>query len=192
MSSVDTGTVLVIAGKPDAGSFVRAAMRGSVSRVTRAESMQEARRLIGAGKASLMVAFMPLTDGGLDEIIEIEERKSVPSVILVGPEMYEEALYRTRRRRIFVLAYPARKSVLAQTVNILMADQEQIAKIVKERDALREKLADQTVINRAKLLLIEGGMSEDEAHHHIEHLAMDKGITKRKAAELVIAENRRS
>ena len=184
-----TGTVLVISAKEDAGTFVKTSLHSNVSRVIRAGGITEAKKKISAEGVDLLIVFMPLPDGsGIEEIMELERRRSVPAVILTGPDLYAEAVYRTRGHRIYVLSYPAKKSMLAQTVNVLAAGQAQIRKLMKERDSLQEKLADQTVINRAKLLLIErDGLTEDEAHHLLERAAMDKGITKRKAAESILA-----
>ena len=50
-----------------------------------------------------------------------------------------------------------------------------------------EKLEEIRRVNRAKLLLISNeNLSETEAHHRIEKLAMDNGITKITAADLII------
>ena len=49
------------------------------------------------------------------------------------------------------------------------------------------KLDDFRIVNKAKWLLIEHeGMSEADAHKYVEKSAMDAGITKRLAAQIII------
>lgn len=184
----EPGTVLVIAEKQEACTFVKSAISSFVRKIEWVPGMPEAKKKIASERILLLVIFLPLSDGGgIDDAVEVADRKSIPSVILVGTEIYPQTVYRARGRRIYVLAYPAKKSILAQTVNILFNSQVQLYQLIRERDALQEKLADLSVINRAKLVLVEKkGLTEDEAHHQVEHVAMDRGITKRKAAEYLL------
>ena len=43
-----------------------------------------------------------------------------------------------------------------------------------------------TVVSRAKIKLVEQGMTEEEAHEHIIREAMNSGLTKRQVAEDII------
>lgn len=55
---------------------------------------------------------------------------------------------------------------------------------------LDEKMAEIRTISRAKILLVEKkGMTENEAHKHIEKQAMNLCITKLEVANKIISEN---
>ncbi len=57
----------------------------------------------------------------------------------------------------------------------------------KKADKAQSRLDSIRIVNKAKWLLIENeGMSEAEAHKHVERAAMDAGITKKLAAQLII------
>ena len=48
-------------------------------------------------------------------------------------------------------------------------------------------MAEIRLVNKAKWALIEKkGMTEEEAHKYIEHMAMDERITRKEAAEKVL------
>ena len=42
------------------------------------------------------------------------------------------------------------------------------------------------VVSRAKIMLVEKGMSESEAHEYIIREAMNRGLTKRQVAEDIV------
>ena len=53
---------------------------------------------------------------------------------------------------------------------------------------IEEKMAEIKIVNRAKWVLIDRyGLSEPDAHRYIEKNAMDNGISKRAAADRIIA-----
>lgn len=70
-----------------------------------------------------------------------------------------------------------------------MTEQEQIRELETENARLREKLAAEKTVCRAKCLLVEHrGFSEPEAHRYIEKEAMDRQATRRSVAECIIEE----
>ncbi len=186
----EQGAILVIAEKKEAYTFLKSALEQTYREILHAAGMSEAKTRIGSEKVCMVFIFTPLSTGnGVEEAKEFIDRRGIPSVIIAGNDIYPEIVYRTQGRQIFVLTYPAKKGLILQTANILCECQRQLKRVMAERDRLQEKLADMSVINRAKLCLIERRqLKEDEAHHYIEKLAMDKGLTKRKAAELVLEE----
>ena len=61
----------------------------------------------------------------------------------------------------------------------------------KKQRTVEDKMAEIRLVNKAKWALIEKkGMSEDEAHKFIEHLAMNQRITRREAAEIILIDNK--
>ena len=184
----EPGSILVVSEKPEISDLLKNALGGFVRKISHVKNMNEARRKIMQERIFLLLLFSsPSENTGIDDVIELADRKLIPSVLTVAPEIYPQTVYRAKGRRIYVLTYPIKKGMLIQTVNILYESQMQLYKMMLERDRLQEKLTDMSVISRAKLLLIEKtGMTEEEAHHTLEKDAMDAGITRRKAAEYVI------
>ncbi len=186
----EPGSILVVSEKDETYTFLKTALSTYFKHIIRATSIAQAKHKLGKERIFLVFIFSPLSDGsGLSDVKAIVDQKSVPAVYVVNAEIYPDTVYRSRGRRIYVLSYPLRKGMLIQTTNFLYETQLQLYKMMKERDQLQEKLSDQMLINRAKLVLIEQkGLSENEAHHYIEKVAMDKSLTKRKAAELILSE----
>ena len=59
----------------------------------------------------------------------------------------------------------------------------------REISALEEKLSEQKILSRAKLILIEKQkMTEDSAHKYIQQQAMNRRLTQREIAEEIIGE----
>ena len=184
----EPGVILVVSEKEEFFRFLKSALTGSGRQIEYAAGLTEAMKKISQERIFLLFLCSPFQTGsGVEEAVLLSERKMIPSVLVVNAEIYPETLYRTRNRRIYVLTYPVRKSMVLQTVSILYESQMQIYRLMKERDQLQERLTDLTVINRAKLILIQKeGLTEEEAHRALEKDAMDAGITKRKAAEYLI------
>lgn len=68
-----------------------------------------------------------------------------------------------------------------------MTEQERIHELEQENARLKEKLATEKLVCRAKCLLVEArGCTEPEAHRYIEKAAMDKQETRRAVAERLI------
>ena len=83
---------------------------------------------------------------------------------------------------------PATARVVKRGVRLLCALLDKLKKSEKKVLTLEEKMDEIRVVNRAKWKLIEEkGMSEDDAHKYIGKLAMDKCITRREAAEEILA-----
>ena len=187
MSYEEAGAVLAVAGKQEAFAFIKSALSPRFRRILHAASASEARQCVGRERVMLAFLFTPLGDeSGIDAAFELEERKGIASVLVVKPEIYQDVVYKARDHRVFILTYPAQKGILLQTANLLHQTQIQLYKAMMERDELKMRISDLAVISRVKCLLVEKrNMTESDAHHYIEKKAMDRGLTKRKAAEVI-------
>lgn len=65
----------------------------------------------------------------------------------------------------------------------------QIKELSKENKKLNKKLEESNIINKCKRLLINNGMTEDEAHKHILRYAMDNHIDKMEACNRLLTTN---
>ena len=59
-------------------------------------------------------------------------------------------------------------------------------KLRKQVRTLEDKMEELKLVSRAKIVLVERGMSEKEAHEYIIREAMNSGLTKRQVAEDII------
>ncbi len=70
-----------------------------------------------------------------------------------------------------------------------MTERERIRELEAENGRLRERLATEKLVCRAKCLLVEHrGLSEGEAHRRIEKEAMDRQETRRTVAQRIVEE----
>ena len=184
----DTGLALVITDKNEHFTFIKSALSGYFSGIIQLRSLGEAVMRTDQRHIGAVFAFLPFTDGrSVDEAVNFAEKRTAPLCILVSAELYPDTVYRVKGRYAFVLSWPVQAGILVQTANILASSGAYVARISAERDRLQDKLTDMSVINRAKLLLVEKKRyTEEQAHHALEKAAMDRGISKRKAAEYVL------
>ena len=59
-------------------------------------------------------------------------------------------------------------------------------KLRKQVRSVEEKMEELKIVSRAKIVLVERGMSEKEAHEYILKEAMNSGLTKRQVAQDII------
>jgi response regulator NasT len=88
---------------------------------------------------------------------------------------------------IMLLQKPITKPVLLSAIALMQAVQIRLRNLREEKFQLQRKLDDLKLVDRAKLVLIQRlGMTEAQAHRHLEKQAMDQQITKREAATNVL------
>lgn len=77
--------------------------------------------------------------------------------------------------------------MLLRAVSWMVSTRERLRRLEKRVLPLEEKMEEIRLVNRAKWLLIsELKMTEPDAHHYIEHQAMDRCVSKRSVAEDII------
>jgi response regulator NasT len=70
---------------------------------------------------------------------------------------------------------------------LLLSFRVKIKKLESKADKLQQKLEDDRLVSRAKILLVERlKMSEQDAHHYIEKMAMDRCVKKTTIANDII------
>lgn len=89
---------------------------------------------------------------------------------------------------ILTLSKPLSKEIVLQSLLLLSATHERLARAEDEKAALSAKIEELRLINRAKCVLIDQlRMSEADAHHYIEKQAMDRCISRRAMAEKILS-----
>ena len=102
-------------------------------------------------------------------------------------DVYEEIVHKTAPHGVFIIRKPASASVISQSLSLLISARERLRAVEKKAGKAESKLDELRVVNKAKWLLIDNeDMSENDAHKTIEKAAMDAGITKKQAAQIII------
>ncbi len=108
-------------------------------------------------------------------------------LLIVREEFYSETFDLVCQSGVYVLPKPTSRQMVMHSFDWLESTRERLRGFEKKTLSAEEKLEEIRRVNRAKLLLIsKEGLTETEAHHRIEKLAMDNGITKITAADLII------
>lgn len=155
--------------------------------VARASSTGEARRLLVSQQYDILVINTPLPDDfGLDLALDYAD-SPMCIMLMVKDEIYAEVSYKVEDAGIVTISKPSTKQVVYSSMKLLSAMVSKLRRLEKKTRTLEEKMADMRMINHAKWLLIDKKkISEQEAHHMIEHHAMDRRISKREAAREII------
>lgn len=135
-----------------------------------------------------VVVSVPLrSEFGLDYVAAVSKKTAAPVIVLARADIAEDVQSRIRFTGAFVLSKPFTKSGLQQTLRMAVFAKEDINRLERENSELQGRLDDARVINRAKCCLIQYlNLTEEQAHKHIQKMAMDTRRTQREVAEDVL------
>ena len=147
-----------------------------------------ARRCILERTYDLIVIDTPLSDEIGDGLALDIAEKSNSSVLLITPrELYDELTESLTDHGIMVVAKPFPTGSLDKSIRYLTSLQNRIHALEKRNLTTMEKMEELRIVSKAKVLLVEKkNMTEDEAHRYIGKMAMDNGVSRRRAAEELI------
>jgi two-component system, response regulator PdtaR len=132
---------------------------------------------------------MPVLDG-ISAAERIAEERVAPVLILTAFSQRELV---ERAREAGAMAYlvkPFSKSDLVPAIEMAVSRYSEIISLEAEVADLTERLETRKLVDRAKgILQTSFGMSEPDAFRWIQKTSMDKRVTMRDVAELVIAEH---
>ncbi|MBO4408820.1 MAG: ANTAR domain-containing protein [Clostridiales bacterium] len=148
-----------------------------------------ARRKILDREYDCLIINTPLKDEfGIDFALDTAADSNTGILLLVKSEIYDEVVDKTDTAGILTVSKPTSKTVIKQSLNLLLATRERIRKIEKKNRSFEEKMKEIKAVNHAKWLLIENeGLNEAEAHKFIEKEAMNKRLTRMELASSIIA-----
>ena len=171
-------------GKERFGELLR--MYG-FSDIASAESGAEARRMMSECEYDIVIINTPLTDEFGHELALHAAEKASGTILLVKNEIFDEVCSRVEDSGVLTISKPVSRQLFYQTAKLIIAQNGRLANLERENRKLLTKLQEQTVISRAKCVLIEVlHMTESQAHHYIEKQSMDMRTTKAGTAEDII------
>ena len=135
----------------------------------------------------IVIVNAPLPDENGVRFAADCSKGSCAVLLFVREEYYAETFDLVCQAGVYTLPKPTTRPMIMQAFDWLESTRERLKQFEKKTLSAEEKLEEIRRSNRAKLLLIsKEGLTEDEAHHRLEKLAMDNGISKLTAADLII------
>ena len=124
---------------------------------------------------------------GLNYTAEAAKRTTGCIILLAKTDIAEDVRGRIGFTGAYVLERPFPKAALIQTLRIAMQAKDNILRLERENARLSGQIDDMKLIDRAKCLLIQYlNMTEEQAHSHIQKLAMDSRRRQREVAEDIL------
>ena len=156
--------------------------------VTAVKSADEARRRLLGGSYDLVLVNTPLPDElGTRLAMDACSGSDAAVLLLVGSERYREVCAQATEHGVLTLSKPTSSQLLACSLQALCALRERLRRLGEKQATVEDKIQEIRLVNRAKWVLIQQqGLSEEEAHRHIEKAAMDRRISRREAAQRIL------
>lgn len=148
----------------------------------------EARRRLAAQEYDLAIVNTPLRDEfGADLACHIAETTTTGVILLVKEHCAEQIGEKVEPSGVFVLEKPISRTVFRYTMRMMSTMERRLQMLKAENLRLHHKFEQMRLISRAKLVLMQNlKMTEEAAHYHIEHQAMDRRCTKEEIAKAII------
>ena len=139
---------------------------------------------------ALLDINMPMTDG-LDAAKVIAKKHPMPIIFLTAYGQQELIEKATQLPIHGYLIKPVNERDLAAAIGVALARFNEQQNALREAENLREDLETRKIIDRAKGVLIDRGMSESEAYQTIQRKARDGRASMREVAEKILVEGQK-
>ena len=189
MSLVERRYKLLLVSSGD--KFIREAealLQGDQYQTEQSVSASDARCKLLENQYDFVIVNAPLRDEfGSRLCIDISRNNGTIAAIFAATDTYDEIYAKVSVHGVFALHKPTSKTLVSQAVSLMVCARERLRSLEKKVGNTESKLDEIRIVNKAKWLLIDQeGLSEADAHKYIEKSAMDAGITKRLAAQMII------
>lgn len=156
--------------------------------VRTASSISAAERALAEREYDYVIINAPLPDDiGTRFAIDICGSKNTVVLLLIRAELHEEIHDRVAEHGVFTLPKPTSKPAIITALSWMSSARERLRKTEKKTFSIEEKMEEIRLVNRAKWLLIsELKFDEPEAHRYIEKQAMDRCVSRKMIAEVII------
>ncbi len=138
---------------------------------------------------ALLDINMPMTDG-LEAAKVIANKHPMPIIILTAYGQQELIEKATALPIQGYLIKPVNERDLAAAIGVALARFNDQQQALRDAEKLREDLETRKLVDRAKGVLIDQGMKENEAYQFIQRKARDNRSSMREVAEKILAEER--
>ncbi|MBR5973604.1 MAG: ANTAR domain-containing protein [Clostridiales bacterium] len=189
MSSTGIDKVLLLCKNPGANLVLEEFIRKSLKhphQITWSDLHTEGRRLVKKGDFGLLIVSSHIDDKDAFSVCKLATSHPTACLLYIADETNlskkeeKDAQAAILDIGAAILIKPLKQSAFAAAIN--SADMAHIRLC-----ALKKRMDDDKVVNRAKLILIQTlGFSEEEAHKHIERQAMNSGRTRADVAYEIV------
>jgi len=136
---------------------------------------------------ALLDINMPMTDG-LEAAKVIAKKYPMPIIFLTAYGQ-QELIEKAAQLPIHgYLIKPVNERDLAAAIGVALARFHEQQQALREAEKLREDLETRKIVDRAKGILIDRGMSENEAYQYLQRQARDSRTSMREVAEKIRSE----
>ncbi len=151
-------------------------------------SGSQARERLLEREYDVAVINAPLPEeSGLDLAREISGSCGCSVVLLVKSEAAGQVQQAVEDCGVFVVTKPVSKQALESALRFVRVSRRRLEQMNEQQNRLKQQLEDLKIIDRAKCCLIEYlGMTESQAHRHIEKQAMDLRRSRRAVSEDIL------
>lgn len=149
----------------------------------------DARRHLSEESYDILIINTPLPDDfGTRLAIDTVSGSGTGVLLLVKAEHYPEISAQVSPHGVLAVSKPTSAQMIVQSLQLLCGTRERLRRMERKTASLEEKMQEIRIVNRAKLILIEQlKVTEAEAHRFIEKQAMDRCVTRRSIAEMIIS-----
>lgn len=181
-------SILIVSSSEQFNTVVRKFIPGDrFKTVEIRKSASAARRELLARTYDIVIINAPLSDGmGTDFVMDIHERKNMGIIFAVPAEIFKNVSEHLVDYGIITVSKPLKDNSMELSLRLLISVQDSLRQARRKVAKLEDKMEELRLVSRAKLLLVQKGMSEEDAHEFIIRQAMDRGLTKRAVAEEIL------
>ncbi|MGI6270600.1 MAG: ANTAR domain-containing response regulator [Candidatus Howiella sp.] len=180
--------LLLVSSSAKASEYFTAFFKAAgYTRITLAESGNEARRQLSRMEYTLVLINTPLSDEFGNELSVAAAQGGRGVLLVVKGEIADDVSAKVEDSGVFVIPKPVNRAFLHQALKLVLAARNRFLGLRQENARLQSKIEEIRLVDRAKCILIERcGLSEPDAHRYIEKQAMDRRTTRRIIAEEVL------
>jgi response regulator NasT len=177
---------LLVSGSEKGGQYFEEVLRAQADTELRSCSgSAQALALLQEGEAfDYCILNAPLADElgiHLSKTLAAETQAQI--LVLAPQERFDTMRERLQPLGVMLLPKPVSRQVLLSSIELMQAVQTRLGLLQNQNRQLERQLSEMKLINRAKCVLISAlGMSEAQAHKHMERQAMNQRITKHEVA----------
>ena len=182
-------SVLIVSNTSSTMGIISSMLQSQAfSRSVTTQDGSEARRYLLDSDFDLVIVDTPLlNEFGDDFALHAAENGDAGVILVVDRQRLDDVALHVEDGGVFVLPKPISPELFFQAAKLLSASRRRISQIEEENRRLQQKLEETRTVGRAKCLLIERmHFTEQQAHRHIEKLAMDSRTSRRDVAESIL------
>ena len=182
-------SVLIVSNASSTMGIISSLLQAQAfGRIVTTQDGNEARRYLVDGDVDLVIVDTPLlNEFGDDFALHAAEATGAGVILVVELERLDDVSMRTEDSGVFAVPKPIAPDFFYHAVKLLMASRERLRELEAENRRLQKKLDETRTVGRAKCLLVQHlHLTEQQAHRHIEKLAMDTRESRVEVAESVL------